>query len=81
MILTSHALNIINVYRNHPEVESRKSLFSKRSNKEVNVQLKILAGMAHIPIKLTCHIGLHSFRQLLAEAGIADISVITLMMV
>jgi site-specific recombinase XerD len=51
-----------------------------RSNKEVNSQLKFLSQIAKIPIKLSTHIGRHTFRQLLAEAGIEDYGVIKRMM-
>jgi site-specific recombinase XerD len=51
-----------------------------RSNKEINSQLKFLSQIAKIPIKLSTHIGRHTFRQLLAEAGIEDYGVIKRMM-
>jgi integrase len=44
------------------------------------VQLKILANMVGIPLKLTTHIARHTFRQLLAEADIYEMGVIKRMM-
>ena len=36
--------------------------------------------MARLTVKLTCHVARHSFRQLLAEAGVQEIGVVKLMM-
>jgi integrase len=80
MILTKYAIEIINRYKQHPETQIKTTIFPKRSNKEVNVQLKVLGGLIDVPIKLTTHIGRHTFRQLLAEAGIVDFAVIKRMM-
>lgn len=80
MILPKLAIEIINKYKNSPEIEITGCVLPKRSNKEVNVQLKILANMANIPLKLTTHIARHSFRQLLAEADIYEMGVIKRMM-
>ena len=80
MMLTKYAIEIINCYKSHPETVTKPTIFPKRSNKEVNVQLKVLAGLVDLPIKLTTHIGRHTFRQLLAEAGIVDFAVIKRMM-
>jgi site-specific recombinase XerD len=80
MILPKRAIEIMNKYKNTVEREVTRRILPKRSNKEVNVQLKILANMAEIPIKLTTHIARHTFRQLLAEADIYEMGVIKRMM-
>jgi site-specific recombinase XerD len=80
MILPKQAIEIMNKYKNTVEREITRRILPKRSNKEVNVQLKILANMAEIPIKLTTHIARHTFRQLLAEADIYEMGVIKRMM-
>lgn len=80
MILPQQAKEIIDRYKNTAEVDITKRVLPGRSNKEVNVQLKILANMANVPIKLSTHIARHSFRQLLSEADIFEIAVIKRMM-
>lgn len=80
MILPKQAVAIIDKYRDTAEVEITGCVLPKRSNKEVNVQLKILANMVGIPLKLTTHIARHTFRQLLAEADIYEMGVIKRMM-
>ena len=80
MILPKQAVEIISKYKNTAESEITGRVLPKRSNKEVNIQLKILANMVDIPIKLTTHISRHTFRQLLAEADIYEMGVIKRMM-
>ena len=80
MVLPKQAVEIINKYKNTAEAEITGRVLPKRSNKEVNIQLKILANMVNIPIKLTTHISRHTFRQLLAEADIYEMGVIKRMM-
>jgi site-specific recombinase XerD len=80
MILPVHALKIIKKYQSLPELDITKKVLPGRSNKEINVQLKILANMVSIPIKLTTHIARHTYRQLLSEANIQEIAVIKRMM-
>lgn len=80
MILPKQAAEIIERYKNTAEMEITGAVLPRRSNKEVNVQLKVLANMAGIPIKLTTHIARHTFRQLLAEADIYEMGVIKRMM-
>lgn len=80
MILPKQAVDIINKYKQSSEIEITGKVLPKRSNKEVNIQLKILANMVDIPIKLTTHISRHTFRQLLAEADIYEMGVIKRMM-
>jgi integrase len=80
MILPKQAMDIIEKYKGTPESEITKCILPRRSNKEVNVQLKVLANMVNIPIKLSTHIARHTFRQLLAEADICEMGVIKRMM-
>lgn len=76
MILPKQASEILIKYKDYPELQITKAVLPRRSNKEVNVQLKILANMVNIPIKLSTHIARHTFRQLLAEADITEMGVI-----
>lgn len=80
MILPQHALAIIEKYKHSPEIQITRNVLPRRSNKEVNVQLKILASMVNIPLKLSTHTARHTFRQLLAEADIYETGVIKRMM-
>ncbi len=80
MVLPRQAVEIIAKYKNSAEAEITGGVIPRRSNKEVNVQLKILANMVGIPIKLTTHIARHTYRQLLAEADIYEMGVIKRMM-
>lgn len=80
MVLPQQAKDIIDRYKNTAENEITKKVLPGRSNKEVNVQIKILANMANIPIKLSMHNSRHTFRQLLSEADIFEIAVIKRMM-
>ena len=80
MVLPKQAVAIISKYRQTPEIQITGAVLPKRSNKEVNVQLKVLANMVNIPIKLSTHIARHTFRQLLAEADIFEMGVIKRMM-
>ena len=76
----SKALDIIKKYANVPAVLLRNGIIPKKSNKEINAQLKIIAEKLGIHIRLSHHIGRHTFRQLLAEAGVQDFGVIKRMM-
>jgi integrase len=78
--LVSFAVDIINRYKNSAEKDLTGYVLPHRSNKELNVQLKIIASLCNIPFNLTSHVARHTFRQLLAEAGIEDIAVIKRMM-
>jgi site-specific recombinase XerD len=78
--LVSFAIEIISRYSDLPERKLSGSILPKRSNEKLNIQLKVLAGMANIPINLSSHIARHTFRQLLSESGIEDIGVIKRMM-
>ena len=78
--LPDQAVQIVKKYKRVVEKEISNKVLPYRSNKELNSQLKLIAQMAGIPIRLSTHIARHSFRQLLAEAGIADYGVIKRMM-
>ena len=78
--LPLQAIEIIKKYQKLTEIEITGKVLPYRSNKEINSQLKLISQMAGIHIRLTTHIARHTFRQLLAEAGIVDIGVIKRMM-
>ncbi len=67
-------------YKSTPDSEITNRVFPYRSNKELNTQIKLLAQLAGIPIRITMHTARHTFRNLLAEAEIFDIAVIKKMM-
>lgn len=74
------AIQIVKKYRNNVESEIKKKVLPYRSNKEVNEQLKKLAQLAGVSMRLSTHIARHTFRQILAEAGITDMGVIKRLM-
>ncbi len=78
--LPEMAIKLAMKYKNCSNSEITGLVFPRRSNKEINSQLKLLANLAQIPVKLSTHIGRHTFRQLLAEASIEDYGVIKRMM-
>jgi site-specific recombinase XerD len=78
--LQSFAIEIAKKYEECPGKGVPGAVLPHRSNKEVNSKFKLLAQMTGIPIKLSTHIGRHTYRQLLAEAGIEDYGVIKRMM-
>lgn len=57
----SRLLNIVDRVRKHP---------LQLSNKEFNINLKIIAGICNIPINLTAHVGRHTMGGFLAELDI-----------
>lgn len=78
--LPCHAVQIIKKYQEIEPSVIGDRVVPYRSNKEMNLQLKSIARLANIPILLSTHIARHTFRQLLAEAGITDYGVIKRMM-
>lgn len=80
VVLTIHAKGIIDKYRSAPENQILMRALPQRSNQKINVQLKILSNLIGLPFELKSHTGRHTFRQLLGEAGVADIGVIKRMM-
>lgn len=78
--LPSCAIEIAKKYKGYPVNQILGAVLPQRSNKEVNSQLKFLAHLTKIPIKLSTHIARHTFRQLLSEADIEDYGVIKRMM-
>lgn len=78
--LPVNAIAILEKYKLFSESEIPNRVLPYRSNKELNAQLKTIAQLAAIPIRLSTHIARHTFRQLLAEAGVEDHGVIKRMM-
>lgn len=78
--LPSLAIQIILKYKQSVETQITGCVLPRRSNKELNSQLKTIATLSEVYIKLSTHIARHTFRQLLAEAGIEDYGVIKRMM-
>ena len=70
--LVKPALDLINKYENSLET-SRGNLIPKRSNKEINLQLKVLGDKAGIPFNFTHHTARHTFRRIIAEAEMHDV--------
>jgi integrase len=80
LFLVKQAIDIVERYKNCAEQESRSTILPYRSNKEVNLQLKYLADLSGITMKLSHHIARHTYRQFLGEAEIEDMAVIKKMM-
>jgi site-specific recombinase XerD len=78
--LPAAAERLLEKYRESYEAKTLNKCFPGRSNKETNVQLKFLATMAGIPFPLSYHIARHTFRQMIAEAGIVETGVIKKLM-
>ncbi|MCK6649050.1 MAG: tyrosine-type recombinase/integrase, partial [Bacteroidia bacterium] len=58
----------------------KDEVLPKLSNQKLNDALRDLAEKLNIPKKLTSHLARHSFRQLLAEAGVIDMAAIKTLM-
>ena len=78
--LNDFAVAIIDKYKNDPNILPYNNVIPKKSNKEINIQLKIIAAKIGIPFKVSSHTARHTFRQLLSESGIEDDAVIKRMM-
>ncbi len=78
--LPEFVIAIARKYKSSRELEPMGKVLPMRSNKEINEQLKKLAQLAGISFRLSTHIARHTFRQLLAEASIADMGVIKRLM-
>jgi site-specific recombinase XerD len=79
IMLTSLAANIIDKYKSHPDSNNFR-VFPIRSLNSINTYNKTIADKIGISNKVTSHIARHSFRQLLANAGVEDEGVIKKMM-
>ena len=79
LFLPELAWKILGKYRKSEGIACEK-VFPFRSNQALNNQLKLLAQIAGIQFKITCHTARHSYRQLIGEAGIADDAVIKKLM-
>ncbi len=80
VILVKYAIDIINRYSRNPEALINNTIFPRRSNQKLNDMLKVLAEKADIQINLTSHVGRHTYRQLLGEAGVMEHGIIKRMM-
>jgi integrase len=80
LFLVSQGKEILERYKDSPDRKIGDAVLPYRSNKELNLQLKYLATLANISLNLSHHISRHTYRQLLAEAGIEDMGVIKKMM-
>lgn len=80
VVLVSFARKIMEKYKNETENQITKRVLPQRSNQKINSNLKILSNMIEVPFELKSHIARHTFRQLMGEAGIADMGVIKRMM-
>lgn len=80
IMLTSFAKKVIEKYLTYPEKRADGSIFPGRSLNACNYHDRIIADKLGITTKVTTHIARHTFRQLLAEAGISDFGVIKRMM-
>ncbi len=78
--LVSQAIDIFKRFSVLTEIQIGNTIMPNRSNKEVNLKIKMIGALAGVQIKLSSHIGRHSFRQLLGEAGLEDSAVIKRMM-
>ena len=75
--LTSHAELIIEKYKTEMQPNC---VLPKISNQKMNDGLKMIAEKLNLKKKLTSHIARHSYRQLIAEAGIRDYATIKTLM-
>ena len=80
MFLPRQAIDILLKYKDYAELQITGTVLPARSNKEMNIQIKILARICNLPLAITTHTARHSFRQLLAEADIIEMPVIKRMM-
>lgn len=78
--LNHFATDIVEKYKNNPYVSINNGLIPKKSNKELNRHIKIIAAKIGIPFVVSSHTARHSFRQMLSESGIEDDGVIKRMM-
>lgn len=78
--LPDPAKSTIHKYSISGEEISGAKLLPQRSNQKLNSQLKLISNLANISLKPTTHTARHTFRQLLAEAGVEDFGVIKRMM-
>lgn len=76
--MVSHAMDVVeDIKKFYPYLNKT---FPAISNQQMNMRLKLLGEKAGITKKLTCHMARHSFRQLIAEAGIRDLATIKMLM-
>ena len=80
VVLVQQAKAIIDKYSGHHETMISGKVLPTRTDKEYNLQLKVIAEKSDIYFRLTTHIARHTFRQLISEAGIEDYAIIKRMM-
>lgn len=78
IVLVIYALEIVKRLEKLPR--RHDAILPYRSNKEINVNLKLLAEKVGITFNLSTHIARHTFRQMLGEAGIKNVGAIKRMM-
>lgn len=80
IFLHKYAQDILDGFAVLPELSNSERLVPKRVGEFINRQLKIIGAKATIPFNLSTHIGRHTFRQLIREAGVKDLATIKKMM-
>ena len=78
--LCKPAIEIMEEFKMNPEVIHRGTVLPKRSLTQMNKYLKIISDIFKFPINLTSHVARRTFRQLIAESGYENESVIKKMM-
>lgn len=71
---------LITLFKENKSCIINRTLVPKISLKELNLNLKVIAEKAEIPIRLSSHYGRHGFRQLLKEARITEQSTLNAIM-
>ena len=73
--LVDPAIEIYKKYENHIDTMITETVLPKRHINSYNINLKLLAVKCKITKPLTTHSARHCFRQLLGNAGVADVPV------
>ena len=79
-LLVSYAEEIFYKYQDDPHVKITGTILPYRSLTHLNIQVKVLAELCGISINLSSHIARHTCRQLLGEAEIEDMLLISRIM-
>ena len=78
--LITHAIKIINKYKDEPGTTILNTIFPSRSLTKYNLYLKFLATLCSINHNLSNHVARHTCMQNLAEAEVDDIQVRNMIM-